>query len=56
MNRLKGFVMLVLGPIALYQGWKIHTGQRALLGYGTGLLAIAMGIWRLNRKPPLPRA
>jgi len=29
--------------------------QRALLGYGTGLLAIAMGIWRLNRKPDQPR-
>jgi hypothetical protein len=47
--------MLALGALALYLGWKNHTGERALLGYGTGIMAIAMGIWRLNRKPDQPR-
>jgi uncharacterized membrane protein HdeD (DUF308 family) len=56
MNQIRGIVMLLLGGFALYQGWKIHTGHQALWAYGLGVLAIAVGIWRLTRKPPQPLA
>jgi hypothetical protein len=56
MNQVRGVIMLALGGFALYQGWTIHTGQRALLGYGVGVLGIMVGVWRLTRKPPQPLA
>jgi uncharacterized membrane protein HdeD (DUF308 family) len=56
MNQIRGIVMLVLGSFALYQGWKIHTGNQALWAYALGVVAIAVGIWRLTRKPPQPLA
>lgn len=56
MNQVRGVIMLALGIFALYQGWTIHNGQRAILAYSVGVLAIAMGIWRLTRKPPKPLA
>lgn len=54
MNHVRGILMLVLGAFALYRGWVVRTGQSAWLAYGLGLLAIAIGIWRLTRKPPRP--
>jgi hypothetical protein len=54
MNQVRGIVMIALGCFALYQGWTIHTGQHALLAYGVAVLAIAVGIFRLTRKPPPP--
>ncbi|MGA2809542.1 MAG: hypothetical protein ABSE87_15545 [Terracidiphilus sp.] len=56
MNQARGIIMIILGGVALYQGWTLHTGQHALLAYGLGVLAVAVGIWRLTRKPPQPRA
>jgi hypothetical protein len=56
MNVVRGIIMLALGVFALYQGWTIHTGQRAMLAYSVAVLAIAVGIWRLTRKPPQPLA
>ncbi len=55
MNQLRGILMLAMGAFALYQGWVLHTGQRAFMAYGLAVLAFAMGIWRLTRKPPTPR-
>jgi hypothetical protein len=52
MNQVRGIIMILLGGFALYQGWILHTGQRALLAYALGVVAIAVGIWRLSRKPP----
>jgi hypothetical protein len=56
MNQVRGIIMIVLGGFAFYQGWAIRSGQRAMLAYGLGVLAVAVGIWRLTRKPPRPRA
>jgi hypothetical protein len=56
MNQIRGIIMLLLGGFALYQGWKIHTGNQALWAYGLGAEAIATGLWRLTRKPPQPLA
>ncbi len=52
MNQVRGIILIVLGGWAVFQGWRIHTGQRAWLAYGIGLLAVAVGLWRLLRKPP----
>ncbi len=56
MNQVRGIVMLLLGCFALYEGWRIHTGSQAMWAYGLGVVAIAVGIWRLNSKPPQPLA
>jgi hypothetical protein len=52
MTHLRGILLLIAGSFALYRGWKIHTGHYALWAYGLGLLAIAVGLWRLTRKEP----
>lgn len=53
-NRLeyfRGYLMLLVAAVAFWRGWKIHTGHAALLGYTLGVLALAMAIWHLTRKP-----
>lgn len=52
MNQVRGILLLAAGAYAVYAGWKIHAGQHALLAYGLGALAIAVGIWRILRKEP----
>lgn len=52
MTHFRGVLLLFAGCFALYEGWKIHTGKHALWAYGLGLVAIAVGIWRLTRKEP----
>jgi len=47
--------MLVAAGIALWRGWKIHTGHTALLGYALGLFALGLAIWHLTRKADKPR-
>jgi hypothetical protein len=54
MNHFRGIVLLAAGCYALYVGWKIHTGSHALWAYGLGLLSIAVGIYRMTRKPDKP--
>ena len=54
MNHFRGIMLLAAGVFALYEGWRIHTGNRALWAYGLGVLAIAVGLWRLIRNPDLP--
>jgi hypothetical protein len=52
MNHFRGMLMLVASGVAFYKGWKIHTGQSALLGYGLGVLALGLAIWHLTRPRP----
>jgi len=56
MNQVRGVIMILLGGFAFYEGWKIHTGNSALWAYGLGVLAVAVGIFRLTRRPPQPLA
>jgi hypothetical protein len=44
-------MLLAAGVFALYEGWKLHTGSSALWAYGLGVLAVALGLWRILRKP-----
>lgn len=47
--------MLIAGALAIWKGWEIHRGEMAVLAYGLGALAVAMGVWHLTRKAPRPR-
>jgi uncharacterized membrane protein len=55
MNHVRGFVMLLAAGFAVWRGWKIHTGTYAWMAYGLAVLALALAIWHLTRKPDAPR-
>jgi len=42
--------MIVAAAIAFWKGWEIHRGETAVLAYGLGALALAMGVWHLTRE------
>ena len=52
MNRIRGIVMLIAAAVAIWKGWQIHRGETAVLAYGLGVLALALGVWHLTRKEP----
>jgi uncharacterized membrane protein HdeD (DUF308 family) len=54
MTHFRGIMLLAAGIFALYEGWRIHTGRQALWAYGLGVLAVAVGLWRLIRNPDRP--
>lgn len=54
-NRIRGIVMLIAGVLALGKGWQIHRGEMAVLAYGLGVMALALGVWHLTRKTPTAR-
>ena len=43
--------MLLAAGIALWRGWKMHTGHYAMMAYGLGVLAMGLAIWHFTRKP-----
>jgi len=40
--------MMVAAPLAIWRGWKIHSGHDAILAYGLGALALALAILHLT--------
>jgi sulfite exporter TauE/SafE len=54
-NPIRGIVMLVAAALAIWKGWQIHHGETAVLAYGLGALALALGVWHLTRKTPQPK-
>jgi len=54
-NRIRGIVMLIAAVMAIWKGWEIHRGEMAVLAYGLGALALAVGVWHLTRKAPRAR-
>ena len=50
MNRIRGIVMLIAAVLAIWKGWEIHRGEMAVLAYGLGALALAVGVWHLRAK------
>jgi hypothetical protein len=46
--------MLLAAGVAIWRGWQIHRGPYAALAYGLAVLALALGVWHLTRKPPAP--
>ena len=47
--------MLAAAALAIWKGWQIHRGETAILAFGLGAIALAIGVWHLTRKAPLPR-
>jgi hypothetical protein len=56
MNRIRGIVMVLAAAVAIWKGWQIHRGETAILAYGLGALALALGVWHLTRKEAPPKA
>ena len=54
MSAIRGIILFGLGIFAIYKGWTIHSGQKAWLAYGLGLIAVALGVWRLLRRENKP--
>ena len=54
MSAVRGIIFFALGVFAMYRGWVFHTGGRAWFAYGIGILAIALGVWRLLRREDKP--
>jgi hypothetical protein len=48
-------MMLLAAALAFYKGWVIHSGRMALLAYGLGVVALALGMWHLIQRTPRPR-
>ena len=47
--------MLIAAAAAIWKGWEIHRGEMAVLAYGLGVMALAVGVWHLMRREPRPR-
>jgi uncharacterized membrane protein HdeD (DUF308 family) len=52
MEKVRGILMLAVGAFALYRGFVMHGRPEAWWAIGLGVVAIALGIFRLTRKPP----
>lgn len=55
MNPARGVMMLLAAALAFYKGWAIHSGRMALLAYGLGVVALALGAWHLMQRTPKAR-
>ena len=47
--------MVIAAGLAFYRGWKIHTGETAILAYGLGLLALVLAVWHFTRLASRPK-
>ncbi len=54
MSLLRGILMLAAGVFVIWRGWVGHAHTNAWPFYAIGALAIALGLFRLFRKPPKP--
>jgi hypothetical protein len=50
MNFFRGVLMLAAAGVALWKGWKIHSGMYAWAAYGLGAAALGLAVWHLTRK------
>jgi hypothetical protein len=55
MQQFRGILMLVAAGIAFYRGWKIHTGDYAIMAYMLGVAALGLAIWHLTHSAPQRR-
>ena len=52
MEKVRGILMVAVGAFALYRGFVMLGQRNAWWAIGLGVVAIALGIFRLTRKPP----
>ncbi len=55
MSSMWGLILIVLGLAAIVRGFTLHGGERAMVAYGLGVAALALGAWHLTRRPVAPR-
>lgn len=55
MEKVRGILMVAVGVFVLYRGIVMRGTPRAWLAFVLGVVAIALGIFRLARKPPRRR-
>jgi thiol:disulfide interchange protein len=55
MNHVRGVLMLVASGVAVWRGWKIHTGSHAWMAYGLAALALGLAVWHLTRPSDVRR-
>jgi hypothetical protein len=48
--------MVLAAAVAIWKGWQLHRSEMAVIAYGLGALALAMGVWHLTRKAPRRQA
>jgi len=53
-NRLRSIVLVLAAVLAIWKGWQIHHGERALIAFGLGALALALAVWLMTRKAEKP--
>ncbi len=51
MDRFRGILMVLAAVVAFWRGWTLHAGRMALLAYGLGVVALALGMWHLTQRP-----
>jgi uncharacterized membrane protein HdeD (DUF308 family) len=54
MTAVRGIILIALGVFLLLRALFHPPGQRAWFTYGIGALAIAVGLWRVLRRPDKP--
>ena len=52
MEKVRGILMLAVGAFVLYRGFVMRGTHNAGWAVVLGVAAIALGVWRLLRKPP----
>jgi hypothetical protein len=52
MDKMRGILMLAVGAFALYRGFVMYGQPHAWFAIILGLAAVALGVYRLTRRPP----
>jgi len=52
MEKVRGILMLAVGAFALYRGFVMFGRPNGWLAITLGVVAIALGVFRLTRKAP----
>jgi hypothetical protein len=47
--------MMIAAGVAFWQSWRLRATHFAVSAVGLGVLALALGLWHLMRKPARPR-
>jgi uncharacterized membrane protein HdeD (DUF308 family) len=55
MDKVRGILMLAVGAFALFRGFVMYGRANAWLAILLGLVAIALGVFRLTRRAPQRR-
>jgi len=50
MNQVRGVMLLLAGGVALFEGFHALHGRQSVTAYLLGVVAIAVGVWRLAQK------